>query len=84
MRAVRDIDRVCVCVGGGEKHFSRVEYRAVSQRVTIFSSHIISNCLTQNDKIFVFHVYVAEPKFSLHLTKSAFFFFWGGGVGGLG
>ena len=42
-----DWSGMCVCVwegGRGEKHFSRVEYRVVSQRVTIFSSHIISNC----------------------------------------
>ena len=41
-----DWSGMCVCGrgGGGEKHLSRVEYRVVSQRVTIFSSHIISNC----------------------------------------
>ena len=77
---MRLIGYVCVWEGGrGEKHFAELSIELFPKGLQFFSSHIISNCSNKTC------VCVAEPKFFLHLTKSAFFVGgWGGGVGVLG
>ena len=72
---------MCVCGrgGGGRSTFAELSIELFPKGLQFFSSHIISNCSNKTC------VCVAEPKFFLHLTKSAFFVGgWGGGVGVLG
>ena len=77
----RLIGYVCVWEGGrGEKHLSRVEYRVVSQRVTIFYSYIISNCSNKTIRhSFFMCVCCWTQVFSA--SNQECIFCWGGGGG---
>ena len=81
---------MCVCVweggrgGGGRSTLAELSIELFPKGLQFFSSHIISNCLNKTMRHSFSCVCVAEPKFFLHLTESAFFARgWrrGGGLG---